>query len=65
MAQLVAHLTEEPEVMGSISGPAIFVSPSADSKRAVVSYWRKYVHLVLVKRSGGLKQKIGNDQELP
>ena len=25
-----------------------FVSPSADSRRAVVSYWRKYVHEVLV-----------------
>ena len=23
--------------------PHIFVSPSADSRRAVVSYWRKYV----------------------
>ena len=26
-----------------------FVSPSADSRRAVVSYWRKYVHEVLAK----------------
>ena len=31
-----------------------FVSPSAFSRRAVVSYWRKYVHEVLVDRSGGL-----------
>ena len=31
-----------------------FVSPSAFSKRAVVSYWRKYVHKVLVNRLGGL-----------
>ena len=31
-----------------------FVSPSADSRRAVVSYWRKYVHEVLVNRLGGL-----------
>ena len=31
-----------------------FISPSAFSKRAVVSYWRKYVHEVLVKRLGGL-----------
>ena len=30
------------------------VSPSAFSKRAVVSYWRKYVHEVLVNRIGGL-----------
>ena len=27
---------------------------SADSRRAVVSYWRKYVHEVLVNRLGGL-----------
>ena len=31
-----------------------FVSPSADSRRAVVSYWQKYVHEVLVHRLGGL-----------
>ena len=31
-----------------------FVSPSAVSRRAVVSYWRKYVHEVLVNRLGGL-----------
>ena len=31
-----------------------FVSPSADSRGAVVSYWRKYVHEVLVNRLGGL-----------
>ena len=31
-----------------------FVSPSADSKGAVVSYWRKYVHEVLVNPLGGL-----------
>ena len=28
--------------------------PSAFSRRAVVSYWRKYVHEVLVNRLGGL-----------
>ena len=33
--------------------PHTFVSPSADLKRAVVSYWRRYVHLVLVNRLGG------------
>ena len=32
----------------------ILVSPSADSRRAVVIYWRKYVHEVLANRSGGL-----------
>ena len=31
-----------------------FVSPSADSRGAVVSYWRKYVHEVLINRLGGL-----------
>ena len=30
------------------------VSPSAFSRRAVVSYWRKYVHEVLVNHLGGL-----------
>ena len=34
--------------------PHIFVSPAADSRGAVVSYWRKYVHKVLVNRLGGL-----------
>ena len=34
--------------------PHTFVSPSADSKGEVVSYWRKYVHEVLVNRLGGL-----------
>ena len=31
-----------------------FVSPSAFSRRAVVSCWRKYVHEVPVNRLGGL-----------
>ena len=34
--------------------PHTFVSPSAFSRRAVVSYWRKYAHQVLVNRLGGL-----------
>ena len=34
--------------------PHTFVSPSSDSRSAVVSYWRKYVHEVLVNRLGGL-----------
>ena len=34
--------------------PHTFVSPSADSREAVVSYWRKYVQEVLVNRLGGL-----------
>ena len=34
--------------------PHSFVSPSADSRGAVVSYWRKYVHEELGNRLGGL-----------
>ena len=34
--------------------PHTFVSPSADSRGAVVSYWQKYVHEVLANRLGGL-----------
>ena len=34
--------------------PHTFVSFSAGSRGAVVSYWRKYVHEVLVKGLGGL-----------
>ena len=34
--------------------PHTFVSSSADSSGAVVSYWRKYVHQVMVNRLGGL-----------
>ena len=34
--------------------PHTFVSPSADSRKAVVSYWRKCVHIVLVNHLGGL-----------
>ena len=30
--------------------PHTFVSPSADSRRTDVSYWRNYVHEVLVNR---------------
>ena len=32
-----------------------FVSPLTDSRKAVVSYWRKCVHKVLVSRLGGLR----------
>ena len=34
--------------------PHTFVSPSADSRGAFVSYWRMYVHEVLVNCLGGL-----------
>ena len=51
VAQSVGHLTRKSGVLGSIPGLATyFVSPSAFSRRAVVSYWRKYVHEVLVNR---------------
>ena len=52
-SESVGHLTQ-------VRGPGFdpvwqhtFVSPSAFS-RAVFSYWRKYVHEVLVDRLGGL-----------
>ena len=49
IAQLVGRLTQEPEVPGSIPGlPHTFFPPSADSKRAVVNVWQKYVREVLV-----------------
>ena len=51
----LGHLTHKSGVLGSIPGRQnTFVSPSAFSRRAVVSYWRKYVHEVLVNRLGGL-----------
>ena len=34
--------------------PHTFVSPSADSRKAAVSYWQNYVHEVLANRLGGL-----------
>ena len=55
VAQSVGHLTRKSEVLGSIPGLATyFVSSSADSRGAFVSYWRKYVHEALVNRFGGL-----------
>ena len=53
--QSVGHLTRKSGVLGPIPGlPHTVVSPSSDSTGAVVSYWRKYVHEVLVNRLGGL-----------
>ena len=47
--QLVGHLIRKSEVLSLIPGLATdFRPPSTDSRRAVVSYWRKYVHEVLV-----------------
>ena len=48
--------------------PHTFVSPSADSSRAVVSFWRKYVHKVLVNRLGGLslpRKSVGKLTDRP
>ena len=54
-ADLIAYLTLEPEVPSSISGPATYFSfLIPDSRRAVVSYWQKYVQEVLINHSGGL-----------
>ena len=55
VAQLVGHLTRKSEVRVQYPvWPHTFVSPSTDSRGAVVSYWRKYVPKVLVNRLGGL-----------
>ena len=54
IVQSVGRLTHDPEVLGLIPSLATyFISPSADSRRAVVSYWRKYVHEKLVNRKTG------------
>ena len=55
VAQSVGHLTRMSGVLGSIPGRATYFRFSFRfSRRAVVSYWRKYVHEVLVNRLGGL-----------
>ena len=54
VAQSVGLLTRKSGVLGSIPGLATYFCSSAFSRRAVVSYWRKYVHEVLVNRLGGL-----------
>ena len=55
VAQSVGHLIHKSGVLGSIPGLATYFRFSFFfSKRAVVSYWRKYVHEVLVNRLGGL-----------
>ena len=53
VAQSVARLTQELEVLVLIPGLATyFRSPSADSRGTFDSYWRKYVHEILVNRLG-------------
>ena len=56
VAQSVGHLTHKSGVLGSIPGLATYFRFSFRfSRREVVSYWRKYVHEVLVNRLGGLR----------
>ena len=55
VAQSVGHLTRKSGVLGSIPSLATYFRFSFRfSRRAVVNYWRKYVHEVLVNRLGGL-----------
>ena len=58
VAQTVEHLTRNSGVLGSIPGLATYFRFSfrlfKKGRRAVVSYWRKYVHEVLVNRLGSL-----------
>ena len=59
VAQSVGHLTRKSGVLGSIPGLATYFRFSFRFfKKAVVSYWRKYVHEVLVNRLGGLSLKV-------
>ena len=53
VGQSVGHLSQGSWVRYPV-WQHTFVSPSAFSRRAVVSYWQKYVHEVLVNRLGGL-----------
>ena len=55
VAQSVGHLTRKSEVLGSTPGLATYFRFYFHwFKRRSFSYWRKYVHDVLVNRSGGL-----------
>ena len=55
VTQSVGHLTRKSGVLGLIPGLATYFRFSFRLKRrAVVSYWLKYVHEVLVNRLGGL-----------
>ena len=54
VAQSVARLTKEQRSRVRYPARYTFVSPSAGSRRAVVSYWLKYVHKVLSNCLGRL-----------
>ena len=52
---IIGHLTRKSGVLGSIPGLATYFRFSfCFSRRAVVSYWQKYEHKVLVNPLGGL-----------
>ena len=50
----MAGLKDIDSLVGYPVWPHTFISPSADSRGSVVSYWQKYVHEVLVNHLGGL-----------
>ena len=52
VAQSVGHLTRKSQGLGSIPGLATYFR--FFSRWAIVSYWRKYVHEVLVNHLEGL-----------
>ena len=53
--QWIGHLTRKQRSWVRYPAwPHTFVSPSADLRGAVVSYWRKNVHEVLINHLGGL-----------
>ena len=52
IASCIGHLTCKSEVL--VRYPVWPHTPYADSRGAIVSYWRKYVREVLVNRIGGL-----------
>ena len=54
VAQSVGHRTSKSGVLGSIPGRATYFRFSFRFFKKGSSYWRKYVHEVLVNRLGGL-----------
>ena len=54
MAGLSSAVGRVPDWVRYPVWPHTFVSPSADSKMAAVSYWRRYAQEVLDNRLGGL-----------
>ena len=55
VAQSVGHMTRKSEALGSMLALATFTFVLLPLiLGAIISYWRKYVHEVLVNRLGGL-----------